>query len=697
MGRVRKSIYRQPMTPAGIKKIEEGTLNWFDPEMFANFNTGTLEQYLDEKNRREAFDIPAWDWKKIWIAIMIGTLFALINQYVGLKVGMVVAGSWYIIYILGMVWRWNPPTLNVAATASNGAAMICTGFVFTFPAIFILAYDPSEYVGGSPLITHLPMTRILTISILSTMISGILGVMYFIVFRRIWLVEDPLPTPGFEATVKMLDLSRVVSSEASEQARRSFRTTVSWITGTVIFTFFRDFPIVGGKSILDHLFGGPHYAGGDIIFTPEPAKYTVASVSLIPIQFGLGWFMKARTAFLIFLGTMFTWFFVVPLAVASHIPYVYFNTGEIFDVAEMSRFWPLAQQGLLAGTPYEGIPTSPALAAYQLARIMAIGTIFGGGMTALLKMLPVFKTVFADLRKVEAGEGGGARASYLAGKGWYEWPAEHIKIMLTVTLFIVFLVFWAGGFPFLASLVFALLLTGLTFILGAIAVKVMGETGTEPVSATSFLVLIILILTFKLFGMSRSELLIMALIGTTVFGGAISMSGDTILNFKNGLYCGNRPHDLVRGLTPGIIPGAIVSGLSAAFLSYGLAKGELNLPAPQAHAFVVFAKGLVVGAVDWNIFAVGLVVGVLIELAIGMGTAFGLGMYLPLGLQVPMLVGGIWRSAWEKYRLEPLYGHDEKLKTLKLLDTYMMATGLIVGEAIMGTIVALYLVAGLIF
>ena len=26
------------------------------------------------------------------------------------------------------------------------------------------------------------------------------GVMYFIIFRRVWLVEDPLPLPGFEAT-----------------------------------------------------------------------------------------------------------------------------------------------------------------------------------------------------------------------------------------------------------------------------------------------------------------------------------------------------------------------------------------------------------------------------------------------------------------------------------------------------------------
>ena len=93
MPRVRKSTYRHHMTPKGIEKIEKGTMNWFDPEMFTNFNTGALEQYLDEKNRREGFDIPAWDWKKVMLAIAIGALFAMINQYVGLKVGMVIEHS----------------------------------------------------------------------------------------------------------------------------------------------------------------------------------------------------------------------------------------------------------------------------------------------------------------------------------------------------------------------------------------------------------------------------------------------------------------------------------------------------------------------------------------------------------------------------------------------------------------------------
>jgi uncharacterized oligopeptide transporter (OPT) family protein len=83
------------------------------------------------------------------------------------------------------------------------------------------------------------------------------------------------------------------------------------------------------------------------------------------------------------------------------------------------------------------------------------------------------------------------------------------------------------------------------------------------------------------------------------------------------------------------------------------------------------------------------------ELLTGMGTAFGLGMYLPMVVTLPMVVGGAMRDLWELKVLEPAVereGLSEKGRTLKLLDTYMIATGLIVGEALMGTVLAIYYV-----
>jgi len=484
---------------------------------------------------------------------------------------------------------------------------------------------------------------------------------------------------------------------------------LTFFRGCLFFKHAGRFSPLGGEiSIMDRMamaFGlQKYYQAGDIIFTPEPAKVTFLSVTLIPLQFGLGWFMKFRTAALIFLGTAFTWFVVVPVAVWTHAPYFWANSGEFFDVSLMHLFTGAD----LAGTIYEGIPTSPAFAAYSMARVMAIGCILGGGLTALVKMLPVFKTVFRDvLSSMQGGEEKNLKkAFYIPGRGWYEWPASHIWIVFSLTIVLVSIFFIVGGFNPISSIVFSILLVFLTFLLGAIAVKVMGETGTEPVSATSFLVLLILmgvfILVLPVFGirMSESEIIVMSLVGTTVFGAAISMSGDVVMNFKIGLYCGNRPHDLVKAITIGIVPGAIVSGVFAVVFSYGLGVGDLNLPAPQAHAFSIFVKAIIENAIQLKIFGAGILIGIVLELLIGMGTAFGLGMYLPLGLQIPMLIGGASRDLWEKKYLEPTakannWGEDKK--TFKIMGTYMMATGLMVGEAILGTFVALWIVLPSLF
>ena len=97
-----------------------------------------------------------------------------------------------------------------------------------------------------------------------------------------------------------------------------------------------------------------------------------------------------------------------------------------------------------------------------------------------------------------------------------------------------------------------------------------------------------------------------------------------------------------------------------------------------------------------SIFVMGIIIGVMMELLTGMGTAFGLGMYLPLQYTLMLVTGGAARDIWEKKRLEKKVeelGWGEREKTFALLDTYMLATGLYIAEAVMGIILALYLVS----
>ena len=698
MSKVRTSPYRQTPTPEGLKAIEKGTLDYFDTEMYANFNTEVLEEYLEEKNRRDGFGSTTWKWNQMLLGLIIGIIFAIINQYVGLKVGMIVSGSWYVAYLAAMALRWSPGEVNLSASASTGASMVCTGFVFTYPAIYLLAYSTRYEMNGTYLVDSsllLPNSWALAgVAMVASILGGFLGCLYFIIFRRVWLIEDPLPLPGFEANIKLMDIAGETSKEGGmEGAMHSIRLVGISTAIVMLFTFLRDWPLLGtgtndaaGKEIKTSILSRAGestswYEAGDLTVPMENSltNYTWLGFGLTPMMIAIGWFMRFRVALLVSLGTFFTWFVVTPLAFHYDYPFYFPLDASYHSVTQFDY---------------------PSIMSYgYVARPMAIGAILGGGITGLLKMAPVFKTTASDVIDIFSGKSDNAsRKDYVEGKGWYEWPISHIPVMLLVSLIGITLTF-STQFGFFPSLIFSLVLCLTTFALGAIAVKVMGETSIEPVSGTSFIVLLMLVLIFKGIGLSESDTAILALVGTTVFGGAISMSGTVIGDYKPGLYVGNRPMHIMKTELLGIIPGTIVAALFAGLLSLALARGDLVLYAPQANAFAAFAQIMLGGQTPWNLLLVGIIIGVFMELLTGMGTAFGLGMYLPMVITLPMVIGGGLRDYWESRFLDVSVEKEnlsEKQRTMRLLNTYMIATGCIVGEALLGTLLAIYYVLPLL-
>jgi hypothetical protein len=706
MSRVRRSAYRQPATPKGLEAIEKGTLQWFDTEMYGNLNTEVLEEYLDQKNRQESFARSEFKWWKLILVIfVVGLPFTFITQYIALKIGLVVGGAYYVSYLVGMALRWNPTQVNIASGSATATDRTVTGFVFTFPAIFLLAYS-SQYVmsDGNPLIDPalIESSNIVPLAMVASLFASMMGLMYFIIFRRIWQVEDPLPAPGFQAFVKLLDISNHLSTGTASHAKRSIKLALKSFGAMFIFGFLRDFPLGKAQnSITEKIMGAigleSVYGHGKIHMPYTWSKYTHVSYELTGIGFALGWFLRLRAAFIVAAGSFVTWFFIVPLAVGLDVP-IYVPILESYaDSGYLStHILPINNAELAQYIPY---PAPSFGAAQGIAKIIAIGAILGGGLTALAKMLPTFRTVLTDITKTG---GGGQKKGWTPYKGWYEWPTQHIGIVVGVALFTIFMAFWIfGGFPIIASFFFALLLVILTFMLGAIAVKISGEVGTTPVSGTSFLTLLLLFGVFSLIAIfqpfpgGQAQIVLMALIGTTVFGSAISLSSEIMWDFKCGLYTGTRPMHLIKGESVAIIVGTPAAAIAAYFLSRMLAAGDLPLEAPQAHAFAVFVQILAGGKVMYSLFFLGMFIGFTVEMLTGMGTAFGLGMYLPLQYTLMMVTGGAARDIWEKKWLNRKVkneGWGEERRTLKLLDTYMIMTGLYIAEAIIGTFLAIYLV-----
>jgi hypothetical protein len=503
--------------------------------------------------------------------------------------------------------------------------------------------------------------------------------MYFIIFRRVWLVEDPLPLPGFEATLKMLDIASDVNTGAVEHARESLQTIGIWTAVTMFGLFLVEYPLIwiGDKklALFDWIAQTLHvgdfglatiYSKGTIhqpsgtvdgvslSYTQwsadtawNPFAYTYIGVYLTPSMFAIGWFMKTRVAFLVNLGTIVGWFFLVPLVVWFNFP--------IYDAISQANV-PIQDYAGETGAALQMLAFSKAV------RTIAIGAIVGGGMFGLAKMYKTFLNIFSDIGGALKGEGS---QEYMEGKGWYEWPLKHIPIFMILTFFSMILIFTIGGFSILASLIFATVLIMTTFLLGAIAVRVMGETGIEPVSGTSFIVLLMLLGVFlnaqDLLDLTTQDAILLGLVGTTVFGSAISMSGTVIGDYKNSLYIGNRPYHISKGNIMGVVPGAIIGAGVAIFLSIQLADGTIELLAPQANAFATFSVIFAEKEGD---------------------------------LCLPMLIGGYARDRWEDKKLKPRIDkikeekgstEAEKQRALILLSTFMVAAGLLTGEAFFGT------------
>ncbi|MDP6863982.1 MAG: OPT/YSL family transporter [Candidatus Poseidoniaceae archaeon] len=711
---VQKSAYRQPVTAEGLKAIEEGTLTWLDDEMYNNLNTGVLEQYLEEKNLEESFEISHWSTGKVLLGIAIGAVFSGVTAYIGLKLGLAISAAWYIAYLLGMALKWTPSEVNIATSATTGATHASTGFIFTFPAIFLLGTDKYKLANGY-LIENPDTFTLAFVGIVASMFAGFLGVMYFIIFRRVWLVEDPLPLPSFEATLKMLDIASDVNTGAVKHARDSLKTIGIATVITMGVLFLIEYPLiwVNGKkqALFDYIaeslsvgdFGlasfynhgkihqpaGINEKGESLKYTHwsegsawNPFAYTYVGVALTPSMFAIGWFMKTRVAFLVNLGTIVGWFFLVPLAVILNIP--------IYDAGLQTNI-PIQDYSIETGNP---MPLQ-MIAFSKTVRTVAIGSIVGGGLFGLVKMWRTFLSIFGDIGRAFRGEGG---QEYMEGKGWYEWPLAHIPIFMALTFGTMILIFTLGGFPVIASLIFSIILISTTFLLGAIAVRVMGETGIEPVSGTSFIVLLMLMIVFLNFNealnLSTEQAVLLGLVGTTVFGSAISMSGTVIGDYKNSLYIGNRPYHISKGNIMGVVPGAILGAGVAIFLSIELAEGRIDLIAPQANAFATFSVIFAEGQGDFYLLGLGFLLGMFVEWATGMGTSFGLGMYLDVPHTLPMLIGGVARDRWEEKKLKPrieaIKSEEgsvaaEKQRALILLGTFMIAAGGLTGEAFLGT------------
>jgi uncharacterized oligopeptide transporter (OPT) family protein len=193
-------------------------------------------------------------------------------------------------------------------------------------------------------------------------------------------------------------------------------------------------------------------------------------------------------------------------------------------------------------------------------------------------------------------------------------------------------------------------------------------------------------------GLKGTGGMVAALIMGGVVCTALSMAGSFITDLKIGFWCGTLPKKQETWKFLGTLVSAATVGGVMMLLNetYGFASG--TLAAPQANAMAAVIDPLMNGVgAPWPLYALGAVIAIVLTLCKVPALAFALGMFIPMELNVPLVIGGA--ISW----YVTTRSKDETVNKARGEKGNLLASGFIAGGALMCVISALLRFGGIQF
>ena len=588
-------------------------------------------------------------WSVTW-GVLMAMLFSAAAAYLGLKVGQVFEAAIPIAIIAvgvsAAAKRSNALRENViiqSIGACSGA--VVAGAIFTLPAIYILQAKYPE------------MSADFLKIFIASLLGGVLGILFLIPFRR-YFVEAPqeqYPFPEATATTQVLKSGDSASGQ-SQAKPLLMAGLVGGLYDFIVATFGWWNENVTSRMIP---FGDDVAEKTKLVFKNN----TGAAV------LGLGYIIGFRYALIITLGSLFVWWLVVP------------GMALLFSGDVLNQWNPAITTAVGDMSP-EQIFTS-------YGKSIGIGAIAMAGIIGIIKSWGVIKSAVGLATK--AGETSGETAG---NENKADLPFKFIAISAVLTIIITFLFFWFGvmdGNLLFASV--AIILTAvIAFLFTTVAANAIAIVGSNPVSGMTLMTLILASVVMVAVGLKGTGGMVAALIMGGVVCTALSMAGSFITDLKIGYWCGTQPRKQETWKFLGTLVSAATVGGVMMLLNetYGFASGALAAPQANAMAAVIDPLMNGVGA-PWPLYALGAVIAIVLTLCKVPALAFALGMFIPMELNVPLLIGGAvsWYVTTRSKDAEVNKARGEKGN--------LIASGFIAGGALMGVISALLRFGGIQF
>ena len=585
-------------------------------------------------------EVTAWS---VTLGIIMTVIFSAAAAYLGLKVGQVFEAAIPIAIIaVGLssgLKRKNALGENVMIQSIGSCSgAIVAGAIFTLPALFILQDKYPE------------LTVNFTKVFFSSLLGGILGILFLIPFRKYFVKEQhgKYPFPEATATTQVL-----VSGEGGGKGANTL--LISGLIGGLYDFIISTFGLWGETLTTKVLPWGAAVA--------EKAK-VVLKVNTGAAVLGLGYIVGLKYAFIICCGSFLVWLVIIPLINLIWGSQVIdlMNTGITQTISEMS----------------------PEQIFKDYARHIGIGGIATAGIVGIVRSFGVIKSALGLAASEFKKKKDGAEAEAIRTQR--DISMKIVVIGIIVTLAVVFGFFALGVVDNIWHAVVGVLIVGvIAFLFTTVAANAIAIVGSNPVSGMTLMTLILASIVMVAVGLNGTAGMTAALIIGGVVCTALSVAGAFITDLKIGYWIGSTPKKQESWKFLGtLVAAATVGGVMLVLnKTYGF-TGEGALVAPQANAMAAVIEPMMNGgSAPWLLYGIGAALALVLTFFKVPALPFALGMFIPIDLNMPMLIGGAV-SWYVSSRSKNSAENEERAEKGTLI-----ASGFIAGGALMGVVSAI--------
>ena len=583
-------------------------------------------------------------WSITW-GILMAVLFSAAAAYLGLKVGQVFEAAIPIaiiaIGVSSATKRKNALGENViiqSIGACSGA--VVAGGIFVMPAIYMLELEADFFN-----------------IFIAAALGGVLGILFLIPFRK-YFVKDQhgkYPFPEATATTQVL----VSGEKGGSQAKPLLLAgLVGGLYDFIIATFGW-----WNENVTSRMIGF-----GETIADKAKLVFKINTGAAV---LGLGYIIGLKYAFIICVGSLTVWWLIVP------------GMALIFPDTVLSQWDPSITTAVGQMAP-EAIFKS-------YARSIGIGGIAMSGIIGIVKSWGIIKSAVGLAAREMKGKGSGQEEILRTQR---DISFKIIAFGSIATLLVTFVFFYFGvmDFNLLHAVVGILLVAIIAFLFTTVAANAIAIVGSNPVSGMTLMTLILASVVMVAVGLKGNAGMLAALLMGGVVCTALSMAGSFITDLKIGYWLGTTPKKQETWKFLGtIISAATVAGVMIVLdKTYGFNSGKLA--APQANAMAAVIKPLMSGqGAPWVLYGIGAVIALILDRCKVPALAFALGMFIPLELNIPLLVGGAvnWYVTTRS--------KNEAVNKARGDKGTLLASGFIAGGALMGVVSALLKFGGIEF